>query len=57
MCRADVDRQAAPLLAQLLDTIAHRLAADHGVDRAGVLIGPVDFGDPHEIGKENAREQ
>lgn len=48
MCRADVDQAAAQPLARILDDIAHALADQAGIDRAAVLIGPVDLGPAHE---------
>lgn len=44
MCRADVQPQAAPLLAEILREIAAKLCEQTGEDPAGVTIGPVDFG-------------
>lgn len=44
MCRANVTRAAAQRLGPLLVEMGARLAAEHGLDPAGVTIGPVDFG-------------
>ncbi len=46
MCRSDVAPEAAPLLAALLDEMGAALAERYGADRAAMVIGPVDFGEP-----------
>jgi hypothetical protein len=47
MCRAVVDEPAQQALAGLLDDMATVLAAQAGVARDAVLIGPIDFGPEH----------
>lgn len=42
---------ARPLLAEILDSLATRLAGQAGVDRSAVVIGPVDFGEEHGGGE------
>jgi len=50
MCRADVAEGAIRPLAQVLATMARVLAERAGVDPREVRIGPVDFGEPHDVG-------
>lgn len=59
MCRSNVAPAAAGALGRLLLDMRDALAAEHGLDPAGVTIGPVDFG-PDEmpavsVGTCNAR--
>jgi hypothetical protein len=44
MCRANVAPEARSAVADLLDTLAHVLAAREGVGRDEVAIGAVDLG-------------
>ncbi len=48
MCRGSkhVEPHARPVLAALLDDLAHMLADRDGAGREHVLVGPVDLGGP-----------
>lgn len=56
MCRTDVDPRAQQALASVLNDMASALAAESGVDRDNVLIGPVDFGDEPPVSAALRRE-
>lgn len=49
MCRCDVDPGARVPLAEVMGLLRDRLAEWHGVDPAGIVIGPIDFGTPKPV--------
>lgn len=55
MCRCDIDPGARVQLAEVIGLLRDRLAERHGVDPAGIVIGPIDFGPARTVDGEHTR--